>query len=108
MKYINGELLIVNVAKRCASTSLFVGTCIFLLYALSGVRDIVILGICFILLAVFVNGLTLLILLLHLISYSAAWRKILLAALLMLSNIPIAILFAWLSIQISELNHIKL
>jgi len=108
MKNINDELLMITVAKQCARISLFAGTSIFLLFALSGISDIMILGACFILLAIFVNGVILFILLLHLIGYPALWRKILLVALVMLSNIPIAILFAWLSIQISELNHIKL
>ena len=104
----NSELTIVTTAKQCTRISLLAGTSIFLLFAVSGVGEIMILGIFFIPLAVFTNGLILLALLLQLINYRAAWRKILLAALLMLSNIPIAILFVWLSIQISELNHIKL
>ena len=108
MKDFNNDLLIVTTAKQCARISLLVGTSIFLLFAISGVGQIMILGAFFIPLAVFVNGLLLFILLLHLINHRAAWRKILLAALIMLSNIPLAILFAWLSIQISELNHIKL
>ncbi len=108
MKDSNNELLIITTAKQCTRISLFTGTSIFLLFAVSGIGEFMILGIFFIPLAVFVNGLILFILSLHLINHSAAWRKILLAALLMLSNIPIAILFAWLAIQISELNHIKL
>lgn len=108
MRDLNNELIIITTAKQCARISLFAGTSIFLLFAVSGIGEIMILGAFFISLAVFANGLILFVLLLHLINHSAAWRKILLAALLMLSNIPIAILFAWLSIQISELNHIKL
>jgi hypothetical protein len=108
MKDINDELLIVTVAKQCARISLFIGTSIFLLFAISGVGEVMILGAFFIALAIFANGLILFILSLHLINHRAAWRKILLAALIILSNIPLAILFAWLSIQLSELNHIKL
>lgn len=108
MENLNNELIIVTTAKQCARISLFAGTGIFLLFAVSGFGEIMILGALFIPLAVFANGMILLILLLHLINHSAARKKILLAALIMLSNIPIAILFAWLSIQIAELNHIKL
>jgi len=108
MENINNELIIITTAKQCARISLLAGTSIFLLFVLSGIGQIMILGAFFIPLAVFANSLILFILLLHLINHSTAWRKILLAALIMLSNIPIAILFAWLSIQISELNHIKL
>jgi|GEM_PF-2870224 len=108
MKNPNIDLVIITTAKQCARISLLAGTSIFLLFAVSGIGKMMILGAFFILLAVFANGLILFILLLHLINHSAAWRKILLAALIMLSNIPIAILFVWLSIQISELNHIRL
>ncbi|WP_199118969.1 hypothetical protein [Pedobacter sp. ASV28] len=108
MKDINDELLIVTVAKQCARISLFIGTSIFLLFAISGVGEVMILGAFFIGLAIFANGLILFILSLHLINHRAAWRKILLAAVLMLSNIPIALFFVWLSVQISDLNHIKL
>ncbi len=108
MKNFNDELTIITTAKQCARISLLTGTSIFLLFAVSGIGQVMILGAFFIPLAVFVNSLILFILLLHLINHSAAWRKILLAALIMISNVPVAILFAWLSIQISELNHIKL
>lgn len=102
------EPLILNVAKKCARISLLTGIGIFLFFAISRNGELMILGLFYIFFACLANGFILLALLLHLVNHCTWQKKIFYTALIMLSNIPIAIFFAWLAIQISELNHIKL
>lgn len=102
------ELPIVTNAKRCARISLLVGICIFLAFAISKAEELMIVGFFFILLACLTNGFILLALILHLLGPKFNYKQIFHTIIIMLSNIPIAIFFVWLSIQIADLNHIKL
>jgi len=84
------------------------GIGIFLFFAISRINDVMVLSAFYIFFASLANGIILLILLLHLLSHRHYWREILRTAIIMLTNIPFAIFFIWLSIQIADLNHIRL
>lgn len=101
-------LSIIAIAKRCASISLATGTIIFLAFAISKAQTLIIVGFVFTFIACVANGIILLVLLLHFTGNKPYWKQVFNTIIIILSNIPIAILFAWLSLQISELNHIKL
>lgn len=102
------DIFILTTAKQIARTSLWGGTGIFLLFAISKIDKVMVFSAFFIFFAVLANGIMLLILLLSLITRSTARREIINTILIIIINIPIAIFYVWLSIQISELNHIKL
>lgn len=108
MKQTPTTLPIIAIAKRCARISLATGTMIFIAFAISKAEALIIVGFFFTFIACAANGIALLVLLLHLTGNRPYWQQIFNAIIIVLSNIPIAIFFAWLSIQISELNHIKL
>jgi len=102
------ELSIVAIAKKCARMSLLSGIGIFLTFAITKVEHIIVIGCIFLLVALMINGLILLILMLHFLGPRINHPQIIRAIVIMLVNIPIAIFFAWLSIQITSLNHIHL
>ncbi|MDQ8005752.1 MAG: hypothetical protein REI64_13185 [Pedobacter sp.] len=102
------DLFVVTVAKKCARISLLLGICIFLAFAIAIEERIMVLGGIFLLVAFMVNGLILLILMLHLLGPKINHQQIFRAIVIMLVNIPIAIFFAWLSIQIANSQHINI
>jgi hypothetical protein len=85
-----------------------VGTLIFLLFAISGFTELMVAGLYYSVLAALANGLILFILSLHFISDKSSRKEIVYVALAMLCNIPIAIFYSWLAIQMATLMHIKL
>lgn len=102
------EPLITTIARQCARYSLIIGTLIFMLFAITGLEFFVITGFIFVLSCIAINELTLLILLLYLINTPQHAEKIIRSILLILLNIPIAILFGWLTTQIHQLLPLKL
>ena len=102
------ELSVVAIAKKCARISLLTGICIFLAFAISKIDQIMVVGGIFLLVAFMVNGLILFILTLHLLGPRNNHSQIFRAIVIMLVNIPIAIFFAWLSIQIADLHPINI
>ena len=102
------ELSVVAIAKKCARISLLAGISIFLTFAITKLEQIMVVGGIFLLVAFMVNGLILFILMLHLLGSKANHPQIFRAIVIMLVNIPIAIFFAWLSIQIANSHHINL
>lgn len=102
------ELPIVAIAKKCARISLLAGISIFLTFAITKAEQMVVIGGIFLFIAFMVNGLILFILTLHLLGPRINHPQIFRAIVIMLINIPIAIFFAWLSIQIADLHHINI
>lgn len=102
------DILIITIAKQIARISLWGGTGIFLLFAISKIDKVMVFSAFFIFFAVLANGIMLFILLVSLITPNTAKREIVNTILIIIINIPIAIFYVWLSIQIADLNHIKL
>lgn len=102
------ELPVTAVAKKCARISLLLGISIFLVFAITKIEQLMVVGAMFLVVAFMVNGLILLILTLHLLGPRTNHPQIFRAIVIMLVNIPIAIFFAWLSIQIANSQHINI
>ncbi|WP_461790279.1 hypothetical protein [Pedobacter sp.] len=97
-------MLITSIAKKSARLSLVIGTILFLVAKLSNASDLImIIGLFYVIIAFIVNSIILFILFLHLTIASPHHRPALIkAALLLLFNIPVAILYAWVLLA---LNH---
>jgi len=98
------ELTIIRTAKQTARLALVLGTFLFLATMLSKAKILMVACFIFTLTAGIANGFIFLILLLHLLGGSSFRKKIIHTAILMLANIPIAILYAWLIIVRLEPN----
>ena len=102
------EALIINVGRQCAQYSLLGITLIFILFAITHQEYIAAIGFVFALLCFAANGLILLVLALHFFLTPQLRKKIFRIALLMFINIPIAVLYGWLTSEISQLFNLNL
>lgn len=104
MNNIENELTIIRTAKQSTRMTLLTGTGLFLAVMLTQAKILIIISFIFTLGAGIVNGLIFLILLLHLLGQASFRKKIIHTAILMLVNIPIAMLYALLIIVRLEPN----
>ncbi|WP_461484765.1 hypothetical protein [Pedobacter sp.] len=102
------ELLMITIARQCARYSLISGTLIFMLFALTRQQWALVTGLIFALTCIAINGIIMLILLMHLIGAKQHKNNLLRALLLILINIPIAVLYGWLTVQIAQLFDLNL
>ena len=102
------ELLMITIARQCARYSLIGGTLIFMLFALTRQQWALVTGLIFVLTCIAINGIIMLILLMHLIGAKQHKNNLLRALLLILINIPIAVLYGWLTVQIAQLFDLNL
>ncbi len=94
---------ITSIAKKSARLSLIIGTILFVIANLNVSDLIMIIGLFYVIIAFIVNSIILFILFLHLTIASPHHRPALIkTALLLLFNIPVAILYAWILLA---LNH---
>lgn len=96
-------MLITTIAKKSARLSLLIGTLLFLIAKLFTFNAIFVVGVIYVIVAFIVNSIILFILFLQLSVASPDHRYVLVRSiLLLLFNIPVAILYAWILLA---LNH---
>ena len=83
-----------NYSTQLAAGSFFIGTIIFALFhALPNYHNIVLIGICFLLLAILLNGIVLLNLLYLFVTLPNLREELTIKMLILLANIPIVVLY---------------
>jgi len=97
------ELTIVKTAKQITRITLIGGTALFLAVTLTQAKFLMFVSLIFTLIAGLANGLVFFILLLYLIGPPFR-KKILSTAILMLINIPVAMLYTWIIVERSHPN----
>lgn len=89
------ELAIIRTAKQSTRLTLVAGTILFITVMLTKAKTLMFASLIFTVFAGLANGLLFIMLLLHLLG-PRSQKKILQTAILMLINIPVAVLYIWL------------
>lgn len=96
----------IRLGRKSALTSFLVGTCVFLFYYLTSSFELLFVGYVFILLAGLVNFAILLLILIKALRYRENRYKLFLTSLLLLLNIPIMLIYSWVSIILTDTMRI--
>ena len=99
-KKMNGqtEPQIIDTCKRLTKITAIIGTVIFVLFIISGIKELSIAGLMYIGFAGLINGIFLIALAIASFIHKIYWRKILATIVFMLANIPLSIFYCFIAL----------
>ena len=93
------EPQIIDTCKRLTKISAIIGTGIFMLFIISGIKELSIVGLMYIGFAGLINGIFLIVLAIAGFIHKIYWHKILATVAFMLANIPLSIFYCFIALK---------
>lgn len=93
------EPQIIDTCKRLTKISAIIGTTIFVLFIISGIKELSIVGLMYIGVAGLINGIFLIVLVIAGFIHKIYWHKILATIVFMLANIPLCIFYCFIALK---------